>query len=233
MVLSLILSIAAYFTFGTEVLGNVLNNYPVNDPSMIVTRVIYVVMMALTFPTAFFVVRHVVYAAYCRTISLFKIWRFKQRAEAIEQRLINAKLADNIEQQVIERSQVIDVSVRCGVEVEAYAQSVYGEEYTVKNAPLIHHVICTCILFFIPLTLSMWVLDLGMAMSIIGSLSSVQLAFVMPCLTHIKASQYGFGSFVTEKTLKGKWNAWMEIYPPFILAVFGVCLGVYGIIDVV
>ena len=213
MILSLILSIAAYFTFGAEVDGNVLNSYPVKDASMIVTRIIYVVMMALTFPTAFFVVRHVVYAGYSRMASLIRIRRFKQKTQRVQGQLINWE-------------ETMDA-------VEAYAQSVYRKESNVKNAPLVHHVVCTCILFFIPLALSMFVDNLGAAMGIIGCLSSVQLAFVMPCLTHIKASEYGFGSFATEQTMAKRWDAWCTIYPPFILAIFGVFLGIYGVVDIV
>ena len=225
MVLSLVLSISAYFTFGAAVDGNVLNNYPVHDTSMIVTRCIYVVMMALTFPTAFFVVRHVVYAGYCRVVSLVQIKRFRARTQRIQSRLIND---DRIRSASL-HSQRMTVARD---EVLEYAESLYRQEYNVKSAPLVHHLISSCILFFVPLALSMFVVDLGTAMSVIGSLSSVQLAFVMPCITHIKASEYGFGSFATERTLSGKWRAWTAIYPPFILAVFGVCLAVYGIVDV-
>merc|ERR1739842_88302 len=103
----------------------------------------------------------------------------------------------------------------------------------VKNAPLSHHLICTLTLFFIPLLLSMFLTVLGTALSIIGGLSSVQLAFVMPCMCHIQASEYGFGSFVTERTIGRKWKGWASVYPPFILAVFGVLLAVYGVVDVI
>merc|ERR1712130_995367 len=42
MFLSILLSIPAYLTFGNDVQGNILNNYPINEISMIVTRIIYV-----------------------------------------------------------------------------------------------------------------------------------------------------------------------------------------------
>eukprot|EP01084_Bolivina_argentea_P087840 158609_1 len=62
MLVSLCLSIPAFLTFGIHVDGNVMNNYAVDDPTIIFTRIIYVITMALTYPTAFFVCRHVICA---------------------------------------------------------------------------------------------------------------------------------------------------------------------------
>ena len=59
---ALIFGLAGYFTFGDLIEQNILNNYSTNDPVIIFTRCIYAISMSLSYPTAFFVVRHVLYA---------------------------------------------------------------------------------------------------------------------------------------------------------------------------
>lgn len=48
-----------YLTFRSGVSDNVLNNYPNSTPGIVLMRAAYALAMLLTFPTAFFVVRHV------------------------------------------------------------------------------------------------------------------------------------------------------------------------------
>jgi len=62
----IIFGYAAFFTFTNEVDDNILNNYSDTDIVMMCTRIIYAVSMALSYPTAFYVVRHVVYAIFHR-----------------------------------------------------------------------------------------------------------------------------------------------------------------------
>eukprot|EP00483_Globobulimina_turgida_P011862 UN11884 len=166
-------------------------------------------MMALTFPTAFFVVRHVVYASIQRLISFVKIQRYKRNRKSC---VINNN--DDFEE-----------------DIANYSMHLFQREYNVKNSPFWQHVMITSILFSIPLTLSMFIVDLGAAMSIIGALSSVNLAFVFPCVAHIKQSRYGFWSYITEATTKGKINAFAAIYPPLLLAMLGGFIAVYGVIS--
>ena len=73
-----------------------------------------------------------------------------------------------------------------------------------------------CVLFRLSDTTShLYINDLGTAMTIyIGSLSSVNLAFVLPCVAHINTLKYRFNSFVYEKTLHDKL--------PLLIAMFGV-----------
>ena len=213
MLLSLILSIPAYLTFGNDVEGNILNNYPVNEASMIVTRILYVIMMALTFPTAFFVVRHVVYVAYVRLLSLIKIQKYKRNRKKVMMIIPN-----------------INNMNAYAEDIDDYAKRLMRNENNVMNSPLIEHVVVTSILFFLPLTISMFVTNLGATMSIIGNLSGINLAFVLPTFTYIKASRYGFWSWIHAETLREKWRAWLEIWPPFILAWFGIFIAVYGVV---
>mmetsp|Transcript_29538 Transcript_29538/g.74236 ORF Transcript_29538/g.74236 Transcript_29538/m.74236 type:complete len:460 (+) Transcript_29538:174-1553(+) len=48
-----------YLTFRDLVSDNVLNDYPSDSPSILVMRLLYALSMLLTYPTTFFVVRHV------------------------------------------------------------------------------------------------------------------------------------------------------------------------------
>ena len=215
MILSFILSIPAYLTFGNNVQGNVLNNYNVKEVTIIITRIIYVIMMALAYPTAFFVVRHVIYAGYCRLVSLIKIQLYKRR----RRRTINVQNGSYSTATTLEE------------DVNNYSMHLFRAEYNVKNAPLIQHLIFTCLLFSITLILALFITNLGVAMSLIGNLSSVNLAFILPCITSIKCSKYGFCSWIKEDTLKKKFNAWMEIYPPLLLALLGGFIAIYGVIS--
>ena len=209
MSLVFVLSIPAYLTFGDEVQGNVLNNYNVKQPAIIVTRIIYVIMMALAYPTAFFVVRHVIYAGFCRLVSLEL--RYNYINGGVRRRTMQSMTFEQ--------------------DIANYSLHLFESEYNVKNAPLYQHLIFTIILFSIPLILALFITNLGVAMSIIGNLSSVNLAFILPCITSIKASKYGFWSWIHENTLKKKWNAWMAIYPPLLLAILGAFIAIYGVIS--
>jgi len=213
MLLSVVLSIPAYLTFGSEVQGNILNNYPDNELSIIITRIIYVIMMALTYPTAFFVVRHVVYANYVRLVSLIKIKRFERKRKKV---MLLGDVNNDLD---LPRDDVV-----------AYSKQVMDNECNVANAPLIQHVVVSSIIFFIPLTVAMFVTNLGTTMSIIGSLSSMNLAFMLPCFCSIKSSEYGFWSWISAETAREKWNAWSEIWPPFVLGMFGAFIAIYGVI---
>ena len=64
--------------------------------------------------------------------------------------------------------------------------------YGVEHASLGNHLLFSCTIFFSTLTISMFVDNLGVAMSIIGSISSINLAFVFPPLFYIKATSYNF-----------------------------------------
>jgi len=61
-----IFSMFAYLTFGNTVDQNLLNNYNVNQPWIIASRITYTLSMALSYPTAFYVVRHIVYSIFNR-----------------------------------------------------------------------------------------------------------------------------------------------------------------------
>eukprot|EP00483_Globobulimina_turgida_P003223 UN03228 len=59
MLISTLLSVPAYLTFTDDVQGNILNNYQVKNGLIILMRLLYVVVMALTYPIPLFGVRHI------------------------------------------------------------------------------------------------------------------------------------------------------------------------------
>ena len=231
MGLSLLLSIPAYLTFGNNVEGNVLNNYSINDISIIVVRIVYVIAMALTYPTGFFVVRHIVYANYNRLISLIKIFKYGQRRRRRRKLHFHGPLGINADMDHhydhSHDSDGNDISLED--DIENYSQYLFNSEYNIKSAPLYQHLIFTFIIFFSNLGLALFIDNLGTAMAIIGSLSSVNLAFVLPCVSHINGSQYKLSSFMTERNIKDKFKAWITIYPPLFIAMFGIFIAVYGV----
>jgi len=74
--------------------------------------------------------------------------------------------------------------------------------------------------------------DLGFVMSLAGLLSALNIAFVLPCLCHLKVgTKY---SIFFWKAPKGeKWDAFIDTFPCVILIVFGTLAGVTGSIGLV
>eukprot|EP01084_Bolivina_argentea_P078963 143302_1 len=60
MSLSAVCGIFGYLTFGDGINSNMLNSYPINSNLMIFIRVIFIFIMAWSYPTSFYVVRHIV-----------------------------------------------------------------------------------------------------------------------------------------------------------------------------
>lgn len=234
MGLSLLLSVPAYLTFGNNVEGNVLNNYSINDISIIIVRIVYVIAMALTYPTGFFVVRHIVYANWNRLMSLIKICKYSRRRKR-KMHFFHGPLGVNADMKLhYEHHHHINDpdrsnSVSLEDDIAEYSQYLFKSEYNIKTAPLYQHLIFTFIIFFSNLGLALFIDNLGTAMAIIGSLSSVNLAFVLPCISHINGSQYNFVSFITERSLNDKFKAWITIYPPLFIAMFGIFIAIYGV----
>merc|ERR1712013_249062 len=237
MLISLVLSIFAYMTFGDAVQGNILNNYGIAEASMMATRVVYIIIMALTFPTAFFVVRHVVYAATMRCVSLLRVAMFRRSRSGRKQTMLMQHRGpidvESSPQMLTDESSLGSSQSSVDQEVTAYAQRLFDAEYNVKTAPLWQHLLCTAFVFAVPLVCSLFILDLGVAMSVIGSLSSLNLVLVLPTLFYVKANWKRFGllSFLAERSLSAKWTAWREVYPPLMLAVLGAVMAVHGVIS--
>lgn len=101
--------------------------------------------------------------------------------------------------------------------------------YNIEHASYSIHFLFSLIIFGSTLTISMFVDNLGIAMSLIGNLSSINLAFVFPCLFYIKTCDYHW-KFWQYHQYKDQINSFLAIYPPIILAIFGGIMCPYSII---
>eukprot|EP01083_Nonionella_stella_P207343 753343_1 len=96
--------------------------------------------MALTYPTAFFVVRHVVCASFRKIVVILQIWKYRKDKKKIMINCIGSgdHLGNDFES-----------------DVRMYSNNLYRKQYTVQNAPLWQHIIFTCLIFFINLGLAL------------------------------------------------------------------------------
>ena len=101
--------------------------------------------------------------------------------------------------------------------------------YNVKHASFIHHILFSSCIFFSTLTISLFVDNLGIAMSIIGSISSINLAFVFPSLFYLKTCGYKWQVWQYNHT-RQQFTAFLALYPTLALAIFGAIIGVYAIV---
>eukprot|EP01084_Bolivina_argentea_P202230 345584_1 len=83
--------------------------------------------------------------------------------------------------------------------------------HTIKTSPLLHHLICTTLLFAANVTLAMYITDLGVALNMVGSVASVSLIFVLPALFHWKSTHFTF-KFWEYPTWKQRLEACIAIY---------------------
>eukprot|EP01083_Nonionella_stella_P039387 107131_1 len=211
--LNLFFAIPAFLTWGDDSDPNVINNYSVTNPLFIAVRVVIIVIMALSYPPAFFVVRHIVYSSAQRAYASFQ-YSFRSSPR-----------------NVMRYHSDIDVQSRA---VDMAQQQMF---YTVQNAPLCHHICFTLLVFFSNLGIALCIDNLGIAMSIIGSVSSMNLELVLPSLFYIKICVedatmfdplvWNDASFVR----KGYLMARNGLFIPLCLVVIGIVLAITGVLS--
>ena len=64
LVIFTLFGVFGYLLFGSKLDNNILNNFPTTNIFAVIARVIYCFTAGLTYPVAFFVVRHVCFAVY-------------------------------------------------------------------------------------------------------------------------------------------------------------------------
>ncbi len=93
--------------------------------------------------------------------------------------------------------------------------------YSVQSSPIFHHLTFTLSIFVIVVITSLFLDDLGVVMSVIGSVSSVNLAFVFPCLCYMNI------------TLKSDslcaYRIMLNLLIPFLITMTGITIAVYGV----
>lgn len=101
-----------------------------------------------------------------------------------------------------------------------YAIIFRGPDYrSAQNSSLSTHLLISLPLFGITLLIVMFVKDLGLVMSITGSVAAVFIAFILPaaCYLRIQPSPLQFWIYK-----KGVWKGFKFVVPSFLLLVFGV-----------
>eukprot|EP01083_Nonionella_stella_P181711 651843_1 len=108
-----------------------------------------------------------------------------------------------------------------------YAMFHHGPQYTsITAAPTWKHLLFTLPLFAANLVMGLFIEDLGIVMSVSGSLSAVILAFVLPTMCYLRICEYSV-FFWTEKGWHRKWRAFKTTAPPALLWLFGVCVATF------
>ena len=214
--LNLLFSIPAFLTFGNDSDPNVINNYGIKNPLFIAVRIVIIIIMALSYPPAFFLVRHIVYSASQRAHASFQSFRYS----------INTTSPRSImthHQEINSRA------------IEVANKTIF---YSVQNAPLAHHIGFTLIVFFTNLGIALFIDNLGIAMAMIGSISSLNLELVLPALFYIKICTQDH-DFIDQNL----WNqasqlkklqiiiSNRELMIPSILVILGTILAVTGVLS--
>jgi len=93
--------------------------------------------------------------------------------------------------------------------------------FTVQTAPLFHHLLFTLSIFIIIVSISLFVDDLGIVMSVIGSISSVNLAFVFPSLCYMK--------IVLKSEKLCVYRIMLNLLAPLLITITGILIAIYGV----
>lgn len=169
VLLCMLLSFPAYFTFDINVQSNILNNYSIKEGIIIGVRVIYIIAMILTYPMSFFVVRHV-FVAFTQKYGLFnRCFNSLKAKSAYLRRIIVSKINKDNDVYNIDHNAIDEF-----------------HEYNVHSLPLNAHIIFSSILFFSNIFIGLFVDNLGITMGIIGNIASINLGFVLPCICYLK-----------------------------------------------
>jgi len=93
--------------------------------------------------------------------------------------------------------------------------------FTVQTAPLSHHLLFTLTIFSVIVISSLFIQDLGVVMSVFGSVASVNLAFVFPCLCYMKIM------LKSEKLCVYK--IMLNLIAPLLITIIGAIIAIYGV----
>eukprot|EP01084_Bolivina_argentea_P158652 276337_1 len=213
--LNLLFSIPAFLTFGQISDPNVTNNYSITSPIFIAVRIVIIFIMALSYPPAFFVVRHIVYSSAQRMHASFKAFRFS--------------ISTSSPRSIMSHHQ----------EINTRAIEIANKEthYTIQNAPLTHHILFTGLVFFSNLGIALFIDNLGIAMSLIGSISSMNLELVLPALFYMKIciqDETMFDPIIWKQsnyTQKLYLIITNGLFMPLCLVILGIILAITGVLS--
>ena len=112
--------------------------------------------------------------------------------------------------------------------MQCYALFHHGPGYTsITKAPLWKHLSFTLPLFAANVTMGLFIENLGIVMSISGSLSAVIIAFVLPPMCYLRQCEYQI-LFWREKDAFSKWSAFKTTAPPFLVCLSGILIAIFS-----
>ena len=95
------------------------------------------------------------------------------------------------------------------------------QPFTVQTAPLSHHLLFSLSIFISIVVISLFTQDLGIVMSVIGSVSSVNLAFVFPCLCYMK--------IMLQSDKLCVYRIMLNLIAPLFITITGAMIAIYGV----
>ena len=178
------MAIPGFLTFRDSVAQDLLKNYAIRTPEVVVVRCMYLFTMAATYPLSFFVCRHI----------------------------LNELIARG-------RAWSLGVAITPGT----------PSGLPVQRVSLSLHLALTAAIFLPSIGITMVVRDLGLTMSVTGSVFSTLVAFVFPPLCSLRIAWLkDRGLLFGEEREQWKWK---DALGPIALLIFGItalflCTGV-------
>ena len=233
LILGLGLSVPAYLIFGNKICSNVLNSFDVNSVFIIIARIIYAITMALSYPTSFFVVRHVIYMSYQKVLFSIQQYRIQKRWENKQKRIMKIQRDNNndMEQNTNDGGNGGNI-ILTDDGIELLNKKTFEESsFTIKTSPLMHHGLFTIGLFCCNISLALYINDLGIALNVVGSIASVNLIFILPAICYWKCCGFDY-KFWKYKTWREQLEAFNAVYGSICLVILGSAIAVIGISSV-
>lgn len=245
---NLIFSVLAYLTFGIHSQSNIINNYPIANVLIIIVRITIIGIMILSYPPCFLIARHIAYESYYEMICYVSKYVQKLRVFKLQHEIHAQPVQIQTQHALIPFSPTRNLrNIMSPVNISMRINAMNEEEYryddrtdeqechSVQTAPICSYLAFTFFVFFASVIVALFVDNLGMVMALIGSLSAVNLEFVLPAMCYLKIF------LETNEDYSDEWG-WMEkfywmckqkmdVLIPIILVIFGLGMMVTGVLS--
>ena len=233
-------SLTGYLSFGSGTKADILTNYPESNHLMLGIRIMYTFTMAFTFPTAFYVVRHIVfsltheiYYKCCKKSVKYKNTQTAENTRNKRQRKSKSSCSSSSSSTTSENDNGGDDDYDSSL-IDRLEQERREDEFPIfENAGFCKRMIYTLVLWGMFLVPSLYLTDLGFVMSLTGLISAIMIAFVLPCACHLKHSKYPLKFWTVEGGFFKQMEAFFHILPDTSLVIFGVAAGAIGSYNVI
>lgn len=172
----LTLGLAGYLSFGSNVEGDVLNNFSTDDQLMIVARLLLALTMVFTYPMEMVVARHTVLAFYLGVFELFE----KASSNDAETPLLGTSLSSSTFNSAASSSQRVSQLTHSSLERSEVS------EMPPYKPDLINHILITFALWVPSLAVALLVSDVRITLELTGALAASFLGYIMPAAIYFK-----------------------------------------------